>query len=134
VVGGRQPVPAARWLGARRFASDAALRIQCRFAKWLDLNGFRSGMSTEREPDPGLDVDEALAAGSSLSTWIVLGTALLLVGGLGFFALADRVPEATTETELRELAASFKTVYGNFKVKTAGEVRLGDAETSAALR
>jgi hypothetical protein len=91
-------------------------------------------MSTEREPDPGLDVDEALAEGSSLSTWIVLGTALLLVGGLGFFALADRGPEATAETELRELAASFKTVDGNVKVKTAGEVRWGDAETAAALR
>ena len=93
-------------------------------------------MTTEREPERPSDLDESLEAGSSIATWVVLGTAIVLAGGLGWYALtgASTATPMDPGRKLGEPAASFTTVDGNVKVKNAGVVIWGDAELEAKLR
>lgn len=133
----------------RSFASRTGLRIQCRFAKWLDLKGFLAAtgpgtagsrvvceMSTERKPALDPDLDDLDEEGSSVATWIVLGTAIVLAGGLGWYALAGRneAPPPDPGAVLADPAANFTTIEGSVKVKNAGRVRWDDAERQATLR
>jgi hypothetical protein len=93
-------------------------------------------MTTERESQPSTDVDDFVDEASSIPTWVVVGTALVLAGGLGWYALASRTPAAAPNPtqQLQEAAATFTTVDGNVKVKNAGVVTWDDAALAATLR